>query len=735
MNRMVAIFLFILVFSPWSKAYADSSLSGHVLEKGTRKPLSGVSLFLDPAGESALSDDTGTFLFPSVPTGPYRLLVAAVNYKKPEPMPLDLHEGENPPVTLYLEPEPISMMEIIVETERKPVDPGRQTLRQEEITKIPGSGGDVIMAIQNLPGVIHQGGYAGGLLTRGSGPFDNTILLDQMPVLQPLHFVGFVSAVNSDLIRSADFYAGGFSTQYGSAMGGVLDMTSREIRTDRWGTKLDINPTVSEARVEGPISEDSSLYLAVRRGFLEYIIDDPETTVIPIFNDYQIKFSSTLSTRHQLNLLSFGSYDNLFVKSHEVDARDPFANQVSLKMKGHTQGASLQSHINDRLQSTLTLFNDYNVQNLRLGPDLNLTVTADQVRIRSRFINDLLKHRLNFGFEAGHGWYKIVSHFIRLCGEGEPSCTVTDLPRVDENYKDTAYGAGAYLEDTVHINPMWDFTLGGRVDYLYPTRALDWSPRTSTLVHLNDRQRIKVAYGSYYQWPNQNGEFSRGFGTPTIGSNRSIHHVMGYEHQVSSSLDIDLQLYYKRFDHLIVPSNTPGVVFNNDGVGYAKGGEILLRHRPLHRFFGWLSYAYSESERRSHPGEPWRLSDYDRPHAATLVASYQISHRVNFGGRFRYLSGAPYTPVIGSRFDTTLNLNRPVYGPVNSDRLPAPHHLDLRLEYKERKNTYIMTSYVEIWNVYNNPAVYGFTYNDDFSVKKPAKGLGLIPFAGVMIEF
>ena len=469
MNRKVAIFLFILVFFPWSKAYADASLSGHVLEKGTRKPLSGVNLFLDPAGESTLSDDTGAFEFISVPAGQYRLLVAAVNYKKPEPMPLDLHEGENPPVTLYLEPEPISMMEIIVETERKPRDPGRQTLRQEEITKIPGSGGDVIMAIQNLPGVVHQGGYAGGLLARGSGPFDNAILLDHMPVLQPIHFVGFVSTINSDLIRSADFYAGGFSSQYGSAMGGVLDMTSRELRTDRWGAKLDINPTVSEARIEGPVGEHSSLYLAVRRGFLEYIINDPEVAVIPIFNDYQIKFTTPLSVRHQLNILSFGSYDDFFVKTTEVDAQDPLVSQVSLKMKGHTQGVSLQSNVNDHLQSTLTLFNDYNVQNLRLGPDLNLTVTADQVRLRSRFINDLSKHRLNFGFEAGHGWYKIVSHFVRLCGEGEPSCTVTDLSRVDENYKDTAYGGGAYIEDTIHINPMWNVTLGGRVDYFYPT--------------------------------------------------------------------------------------------------------------------------------------------------------------------------------------------------------------------------------------------------------------------------
>jgi hypothetical protein len=711
---------------------AIALLSGYVLEKGTRKPLEAVHLFLEPTGENVLSNDSGFFEFPLIPPGSYLLFIAAVNYKRPEPMELLLDE-EGASLNLYLDPEPIAMMEIVVETERKAPDPGRQTLKVDELQQVAGTGGDVIMAIQTLPGVAPPGGFSGSFLTRGSGPFDNTVLLDQMPVFQANHIIGFVSTINSDLIHSADFYSGGFSSRYGNTMGGVIDITSRAIRTDRLGFRLDLNPAVSEGRIEGPLNEDSQFYAAARRSFLQYIISDPKTTVIPIFNDYQIKWNTTRLSRHQLSFLSFGSYDSFFLKNNEVDAQDPLTSHLATKQVDHIQGLSLKSHYHEQLSSTITLYNNYNVRKVSLPPDLELTTRLDQVRLIGHFVNDRITHRPVFGFEIGHGWYKMQSHFVRLCGEGEPSCNFTHQPRIDTNYRDRAYGAGTYLEDTVPLTPRWDVTAGGRIDYFYPTRALNWSPRLSTLFHLNDSQRVKAAYGYYYQWPNLQGEFVEGFGTPTIGSNRSIHYVTGYEHQLTPALDLDLQLYHKDFNFLIVPSNKPGVIFDNDGVGYAQGAEVLLRHQHGGPFFGWFSYAYSKSKRQNHPEEAIRISDYDRPHAATWVASYQWEDRIRFGGKFRYLSGSPYTPIVG--FAPNANGNIPIYGRTNSDRLPSTHQLDLKWEYKKRHNEYITTSYLEVWNVYNHQAIHGFTYNNDFSVKKPERGLGLIPFAGVTIEF
>ncbi|MBI3611452.1 MAG: TonB-dependent receptor [Nitrospirae bacterium] len=739
MTKRAPVLIVLILGCSWASAQEiqTGSLSGRVMEKGTKQVLSGANLFLEPIGETVLSDEAGGFRFQNLAPGEYRLIIAAVNYRKLEPIPIRILEGQDQTVTLYLEREPISMLEIVVESERKPPDPGRQTLQREEVRKIPGAGGDLIMAVQSLPGVTAAGGFGGDFLSRGSGPLDNFVLLDQMPVFLTFHFGGLISTIGADLVQSMDFYAGGFPARYGDAMGAVLDISSRDGRKDRIESRLNVSPVLIEARVEGPAGSDANFFLAGRRGLIEYLpLPTPSgTTVIPAFNDYQAKVGYDLSARHRLSLLFFGSHDGFVFETNEPDPRDPILSSFNLNIDFHNQGLSLRSYLTPQLTSTLTLFNSYNTQRTAIGPDIFLNFVSDQVRLKGHFVYELPSQTVATGFEVGHVWYSIDSHFVRFCREGEPACNLTNAERIETHFSDTGDGGDLYLQDTLHLPSRLDLTLGGRADYFGLTRALDFSPRLSALLHLTEDQRIKAAYGYYYEWPDRNGEFIKGFGTPDIGSSRAIHYVLGYERRFSPAVDLDLQVYYKALDHLIVTSNDPGVVYDNDGVGYATGAELLLRHRLTDRFFGWLSYAYSISKRRNHSGEDWRLSDYDRPEAITLVGSYQLTQRWNLGGRWRFTSGAPYTPVIGSAFDPVNNRYDPIYGEVNSRRLPPSHRLDLRAEYKKAYDTWILTTYLEIWNVYNRRNPIGIDYSDDFSEKKFTTEPGLIPFIGITAEF
>ncbi len=253
---------------------------------------------------------------------------------------------------------------------------------------------------------------------------------------------------------------------------------------------------------------------------------------------------------------------------------------------------------------------------------------------------------------------------------------------------------------------------------------------------LNDRQQIRAAYGHYYQWPDRNGEFIEGFGTPGIKSQRAIHHIVGYTHQLRPALELDIQTHYKELDHLIVNSDEPGVTYDNDGEGNTKGVELFLRRRLTDRFFGWVAYGYSESRRRNHANESFRISDFDRPHTVNLVGSVQGKGAWSFSSRFRFISGAPYTPVIGARPDSK-NPSRflPLYGEINSSRLPAAHFLDIRIEQKKIYNTWTMLVYYEILNVYNRKNALTVRYSDDFKKEELITLPGIIPNIGVIIEF
>jgi outer membrane receptor protein involved in Fe transport len=716
------------------------SLSGRVVEKGTKQPLAGASLYLEPAGRTEISDESGRFRFKELPPGSYRLTAAAVNYQKSEPMLLLIHEGREEDLTLYLEREPISMLEIVVETEHKPPDPGRQTLQREEVRKIPGTGGDLLMAVQNLPGVAAATAFQGDFYARGSGPLDNKVLLDQAPVFQTYHFGGFISTINSDIIKTMDFYAGGFGARYGDAMGAVLDITSREGREDFIGSRINLSPVLIEGRVEGPIGEESTFFVAGRRGLIEYLPlpTDEGTTAIPVFNDYQAKLSTDLSDRHELSLLLFGSHDRFIFETDDPDPRDPALTSLNLHLDFHDQAITLRSHHTPQLSSTLTLVNDYHVEDFRIGTDLSGKDLIEDVWLKGHFAYEFPAHTLAAGFEAGHAWYHIDARFIRPCGEGDPGCNVTDQEPFDVDLSDTTHWEGLYLEDILHIASRLDLTLGGRYDYLDAIHDAAAGPRVSALLYLTEDRRIKAAYGYYYQWP-EPVQFVEGFGTPDLRLNQAVHYVLGYEQEFSPEVDLDLQVYYKDLDDLVVVSDDPALIYDNEGIGYAEGVEVLIRHRLTDRFFGWAAYGYSVSKRKDHPGEDWRLSDYDRPHTVTLVASYQLTHHWNVGTRWRYSSGAPYTPVVGTSCvddDCATNGYDPIYDTdINSKRFPPSHRLDFRAEYKETHDTWILTWYFEVWNLYNRRNAIGIDYSDDFSEKEFVTEPGIIPFIGVTVEF
>jgi hypothetical protein len=646
--------------------------------------------------------------------------------------------------TLFAEePEgetPISLPEIVVEAERKPLDPTRESLNNEEITKIPGTGGDLITSIFSLPGVVASS-YGADFYVRGSGPFDNQVLLDQVPVILPFHFVGFISTINADFIKDMDFYAGGFSARYGNAMGSIIDLTSREGRKDRVATRLNISPVIADLRLEGPVGTKGSFIITGRDGLIEHypLAAEGEDTVIPIFSDYQAKLDYELNSQHRLSLLSFGSHDDFSLKYAKTDPLDPAVSSFGSRMDIQSQGISLRSAFTPHLSSELTLFHNDMKQKLNIGPDLFLIVDNEQVHLKDHFIYDLNAHTITTGFDVGYGIYGVRSRFVRSPTEGEADFTVTDAPKVTVDLKDNGYGGAYYLEDKVDITPHLETTYGIRFDYFSPTDNTNISPRISLRATVAEDQQIKVAYGHYYQWPERNGEFIEGFGTPTIEHERAIHYILGYENRLTSNLDLDIQTYYKDLNHLIVPSDNAGVVLDNDGIGISRGVELLLRHRLTDRFFGWVSYAYSDSIRKSHAGDRWHYSDYDRPHSLTLLGNYQLNPRWNIGTRFQYVSGEPFTPLVSTTFDPAANSYQFQFGDVNSSRLPPTHRLDLRIEYKKQYDRLRWTGYFEIWNVYNRLNPVGISYVENKTEKNVkqefATLFGILPFFGISVEF
>ncbi len=148
-----------------------------------------------------------------------------------------------------------------------------------------------------------------------------------------------------------------------------------------------------------------------------------------------------------------------------------------------------------------------------------------------------------------------------------------------------------------------------------------------------------------------------------------------------------------------------------------------------------LSATLSKSERRDHPDAPWRRFQYDQTHILTLVGSYKFGRGYQVGLRFRYVTGNPYTPVVGAYYDVNQDTYVPLRGPTYSGRLGAFHQLDVRFDKTWTYRQFRFSLYVDVQNVYNASVPEGVAYNFDYSKTTTINGLPFLPVLGIRGDF
>jgi hypothetical protein len=162
--------------------------------------------------------------------------------------------------------------------------------------------------------------------------------------------------------------------------------------------------------------------------------------------------------------------------------------------------------------------------------------------------------------------------------------------------------------------------------------------------------------------------------------------------------------------------------------------ELMLKHAPGGKFFGWISYTLSESERNDHPYDPdsdWRAYEFDQPHIFVAVAGWNLPYDFEVSTRFQYVSGNPYTPYDGAVYDIDLDYYLPYAADDrNSQRLPPYKALDLRAEKLLTFKRWQLSIYCDFLNVYKGDNPEGVSYNYDYTESTYVSGIPFIANPG-----
>ena len=718
---------------------------GRVSERGTRKPLAGVPVILRETGETFLTDEEGRFEVTGPGPGKYVLEVPLDRYE-PLERGLVVREGKVTEVELKLTRDSYADFKTVIKREKIIKEVSRKQVTAQEIQKIPGVSGDALKVVQILPGVARGFIGTGQPVIRGSSPTDTKVYLEGQLLPQLFHFGGLYSVINSDLIETVDYWPGGFSARYGQAIGGLIDVTLRDIKLDRWHFTAESNVYHIGAFAEGPLGDHTGLALAIRRSYFDLILnavvpdDVLELTVAPRYYDYQAYFTHDFSPTNQLRLLVFGSDDELALVIDEPAGRGGIlGGGINTKIAFHMLDAIWQMDVTEDVAIETSMRVGYQQGAVGIGSLFSIDIELVPVDLRAEVDWEIADEWvLTMGLTAG-AWYYDMSFFgPPPPKEGNPPVQPDPTTFTRQVQSGTILYLAPYLEGSIRLWDRVTLVPGLRVDALTAAGAgyVAADPRLGIRVDLVQGTTVKLFGGLYHQ-PPQYDEWDEQIGNPDLGPERSFQVSVGLEQRITDFLSTDIQVFYKWMDQLVVPADpvATGVLYTNDGIGRVYGLEVMVRHDPTEWFFGWLSYSLIRAERRDAPGNRWRLFDFDQTHILSAVGVFQLGWGFEAGFRFRYTTGNPTTEVVGATFDSDTDAYVPIFGAINTARVGEFHQLDLRIDKTFVFDAWMLNIYLEWQNVYARPNAEAVAYNYDFTESQPVSGILFLPNLGVRVDF
>jgi TonB family protein len=741
-------------------------VSGVVRRRGDRTPVPGVtvSVTVGPGDDrEAITDGEGKFELEALPVGEHAMALRGPNIVSADTT-ISLHEGKALELTTYVDVK--ERYASVVRGRRAVVEAVEHTLAVEEIKKTPGTQGDTLKAVANLPGVSRAPFGIGLLPVWGSAPQDTRVYVDGVNIPLLYHFGGLRSTFNSEMVQQLTFVPGAYQVDHGMGLGGLVDIETKRPKGEGWHGYAQMDLVDGSLMLEGPMTKTLSFAVAGRRSWIDATL--PHLTasslqLTPIYYDYQARVTWRPNERNDVDVMFFGSDDRLkLLAAVKNDA-------LSAAVDSHTyfhRGLVNWIHRFER-GGTFTMVSSvgYDVP-FGLGIQFGTVPSAlDQhalgwgTRAIARVpLGDLYRVDAGVDYEGQRfimdrvGASTLTTDPSMAAGSATTNASAAlsgsvsgfssdHLTLYENNVAPFAAATFTTPGKRFTVTPqfrlqVFNFTgSSGTPSSSFSQSYASPEPRLSLRGALTARVALKGAAGLYSQAPDP-GAFSRVYGDPTLPPQRGSQYVVGVDVEATSTLHVEAEGFYKDLRHLVVPGVVPGgPVLVGEGIGRAYGGELLVRQQLAHNFFGWVSYTLSKSERKDHPDEDWHRFAFDQTHILAVIASRVLPRGFQAGIRFRYVTGTPTTPITGSFYDVVGDRYTPITGPVLGARLPAFNQLDLRVDKTFTFDRWRFSAYLDVQNVFWSDNPEAFSYNYNFTVARPVTGLPLLPVLGIRGDF
>jgi TonB family protein len=743
--------------------------AGVVRNRANKKPMANVRVALD-TGQQTLTDDQGTFSIPDVAPGEHAVTLSGeqlATVGTTETFEAAKRIDATYEVELKKEKSnnPDEEEEIVVTAPRIKKQVVSTMVAAEQATRVPGTQGDVLKVVENLPGVARAAVGTGNLVVWGSAPQDTRVYVDGIQVPRLYHDGGYRSIVNSDFVRSVELIPGGYGSEFGRGLGGLVTVALKPLDDEGIHGSVAADTIDASAAVRAKLG-DLHVAVAARKSYLDSVVDGvispsvAQFVPIPKYWDGQARVVYNFGPHETLEAGGLLSSDqttrgllNPEPSLTTSQTADTDFNRVYLRYEKHMADGSI-------VQVTPSFGTNYtSLVNLYGLIPTDLSNNSSVFQFRAGWRGPVLPFlRASVGLDAEATASSLSRHGsigappregdIYVFGEAPPANIAFDnWTTVIGSVAPYAEGDFAFFEDKLHIVPGARFESyvssankvqppapgSPNVDFTREDTVVE--PRLAVRYAFTPSILGKAAFGVYHQSP-QPEDLSSEFGTPPLGLSTAEHFLAGGAFQLTPTLSAEITGFYESSWDLTMRSVSPNPLLSQAlaqvGIGRSYGTQFLLRQQQIGHFFGWVSYSILRSERKNAPDLDWRLFDYDQTHVFTALGSYDLGHGFDFGLRFRIATGYPRTPVIlGAAYqDASTGTWEPRFGVQNSIRIPPFVALDARLAKRFKFSHSELEVYLDVQNVTNHSNPEEIVYNTDYTQKGYITGLPILPVIG-----
>lgn len=794
---MKSIFLstFFLTLSLHLFAQPQSQIiRGMITDKITEQPLAGATISVEGTAQVAQADEKGRFFISNVPVGRIRVTISFSGYQSATIPEILVTSGKEVVLDIALEQQVAILSEVQISSSK--VKKGNvsnefagnsaRSFNIEEVTRYAGGRNDPSKLVSNFAGVISNNDSRNDIVVRGNSPAGVLWRIEGLPAPSPNHYAtlgttgGPISALNTNALKTSDFYSGAFPAEYGNATAAVFDISFRAGNTNKHERTLQVNLFSGlEVMLEGPLNKkkNGASYLAgYRYSFVQIgqsLGLDVGTAAVPKYQDWVYHIQLAPSKAGKFSFFGMGGKSNIDFIGQEIDTTDfysrkdqdsYFSNRLLMFGAKHSIDLGKKTYWRTVVSYSNTK-SDFETYQYALpvppyGTAWKVTDVLDQQDVIrfSSLLNS--KTSVKFSWRAGLTGESFGLDTRVTDRQGQNSTAPFNLVRdFDDRF------LLLQLFGQFRYKPSSKLTLIGGVhgmNFSFNQSSII-EPRASVQYQANPKNSFSISYGLHGQLqplPVYLYEKSDGFNTDrsnrSLGFSRAHHLVLGYENRFATDWRLKAEWYYQSLFDIPVEKTASGFsMINagsdftfpekaglvNNGKGRNTGIELSIEKFLSHGFYLLSTGSVFRSKYKGSDGIE-RNSSYNYGYAANLLAGkewktgHEKRNAFTLDIRLSMIGGRYATPI-----DITASLaaGKEVLDESNynatklSGYLRADTKFGFRLNSRKRKMS--QTIYLDLQNVTNRENIFLRRFNPVYGTVGNVNQIGFFPDILYRIQF